>query len=478
MTHTHTFRSERGPILIALMTTNALVAINATLLAAAIPAVVADLGGLTLFPWLFSLYMLAQAASIPVYAKLADLYGRKPLILFGMAVFAVASVLCGFAWDMPSLIVLRTLQGLGAGAVHPIAVTIMSDLYTVRERAKVQGYLAGAWGLGSISGPLLGGVLAVAGEWRASFFLTIPLVAAAAWLIIVKFKEPVVKAQLRLDYLGAATLTIGLTLLVLGVLSGGINWAWGSPQSVGCFVGGLTLLLAFVFIETRVFDPIVPLGLLKQRLLAAAAFISIGAGAIIAGLATYIPLYMVGTLGLSPLLAGLTLCAFMAGWPIATSASTRIYLVVGYRVTTVVGGSIMMAGTAILIAYALAPTVLAVLVACFAIGIGLGLAASPALISAQASVEWKFRGVVSGTIMFCRLLGSALGIAIFGALGNGVLHASGETPSPEDFANVGLVVFIGVGVSALVCLVAAIAMPPHRPPPKTVPAVVDDSSIA
>lgn len=478
MTDQRAFRSERGPLLVALMTTNALVAINATVLATTVPAVVADLGGLTLFPWLFSLHMLAQAASIPVYAKLADVYGRKPLILFGMGLFAVASVLCGFAWDMPSLIVLRTLQGLGAGAVHPIAVTIMGDLYTVRERAKVQGYLASAWGIGSLAGPIIGGLLAGTGAWRASFFLTLPLVAVAGWLIIVKFRETVTGAEGRMDYAGAATLTTGLTLLVLGVLSGGISWPWGSIQSIACFAGGAVLLLIFGFIETRAFDPVVPLRLLTERLLAAAVVISIGAGAIITGVSTYIPVYMIGTLGLSPLHAGLVLCAFMVGWTLSTSVSARFYLRIGFRATTVMGGSIMIVGMAILVAFARTPAVATVLIACFVIGLGLGPSASSALISAQASVEWRFRGVVSGTIMFCRLLGSALGIAIFGALGNAVLHDAATSPDAADFGDVGFVVFLGLGAAAVLCFVGALAMPPHRPPPTEAPAVVDDSSIA
>lgn len=478
MTDQRAFRSERGPLLVAMMTTNVLVAINATVLAVTVPAVVADLGGLTLFPWLFSLYMLAQAASIPVYAKLADLYGRKPLILFGMGLFAVASVLCGFAWDMPSLIVLRTLQGLGAGAVHPIAVTIIGDLYTVRERAKVLGYLASAWGIGSVAGPILGGLLAGAGAWRASFFLYSASGHGGGMVDHPEVPGDGDPGRAAHGLRGCGNSDDRPHTSRARRAFGRHQLAVASIQSVACFVCGAALLLIFGFIETRAFDPVVPLRLLTQRLLAAAAFISIGAGAIITGVSTYIPIYMVGTLGLSPLYAGLVLCAFMAGWPLSTAVSVRIYLRIGFRATAAIGGSIMIVGTATLVAFARTPAVPTVLIACFVIGLGMGLSASPALISAQASVEWRFRGVVSGTIMFCRLLGSALGIAIFGALGNGVLRDAGDSPDAADFGDVGFMVFLGLGAAAALCFVGALAMPPHRPPPKEAPAVVDDSSIA
>lgn len=460
-----TFRSDRGPILVAMMVTNGLVAANATLLATTVPAVVADLGGLTLFPWLFSLYLLAQAVSIPVYAKLADILGRKPVILFGIGLFTIGSVLCGLAWSMPALIALRAVQGLGAGAIHPIAVTIVGDLYTVRERAGIQGYLAGAWGLGSLAGPLLGGLLAELGAWRAAFLLTLPLCAAIAALLVTKFHEKVARGDQRIDWAGAAILTVALTLLVLGVLKGGASWAWWSPPSVACLGGGAALLAMFVVVERRMRDPVVPLWLFTRRLVASAAVVSIGAGAIVTGLATYIPIFLIGSLDLTPILAALALSAFMVGWPLAAATGTRSLLRFGFRLTVVMGAAVMVAGAAILVAFASRPAVLTVVVACFVLGLGLGLAASPSLVAAQASVDWGDRGVVSGTIMFCRLLGSALGIAAFGALGNGVLHRAGDDPGPTAFADVGLAVFSGIGVAALLSLAAALVLPRDRPRP-------------
>ena len=177
------FRSERGPVLIALMLSTALVAIDSTVIATAVPSVVAELGGFAQFPWLFSVYLLAQAVTVPVYGKLADLFGRKPVMLVGIGLFLVGSILCGFAWSMGALIAFRAVQGLGAGAVQPMAMTIVGDLYTLEERAKVQGYIASVWGVSSVVGPTLGGVFSEYVNWRWIFFVNIPLCLLAAGMI-------------------------------------------------------------------------------------------------------------------------------------------------------------------------------------------------------------------------------------------------------------------------------------------------------
>src|SRR6218665_1914250 len=177
-------RSERGPILVAIMVTTGLVAIDATILATAVPTIVGELGGFSSFPWLFSIYLLTQAVSVPIWSKLADTVGRKPVVLAGIALFLLGSVLCGFAWSMPALIAFRAVQGLGAGAVQPMAITIAGDIYTVAERAKAQGYIASVWAISSVVGPTLGGVFSEFVSWRWIFFVNIPLCLAAAWPLV------------------------------------------------------------------------------------------------------------------------------------------------------------------------------------------------------------------------------------------------------------------------------------------------------
>ena len=210
------FRSERGPVLIALMLSSGLVAIDSTIVATAVPSIVRDIGGFSSFPWLFSAYLLAQAVSVPVYAKLSDMAGRKPIILTGIGLFLLGSILCGLAWSMPALIAFRVVQGLGAGAVLPVAITIAGDIYSLAERAKVQGYLASVWAVSSVVGPTLGGVFSSLGIWRGIFLVNVPLCLLAGWMLVRKFHENVERAQHRVDYLGAALLTVSLSLIMLG----------------------------------------------------------------------------------------------------------------------------------------------------------------------------------------------------------------------------------------------------------------------
>jgi multidrug resistance protein len=216
-------RSERGPVLLAVMLSMGLVAIDSTILATAVPAIVGDLGGFTQFPWLFSVYLLAQAVTVPIFAKLADLFGRKPVMLAGVGLFLVGSVLCGFAWGMTSLIVFRAVQGLGAGAVQPMAMTIVGDLYTLEERAKVQGYLASVWAISAVVGPTLGGVFADYLSWRWIFFVNVPIALAAGWMLWRRFEERVERQRHRIDYAGSVLLSAGGVLLLLGLLEGGVR---------------------------------------------------------------------------------------------------------------------------------------------------------------------------------------------------------------------------------------------------------------
>ena len=278
------FRSERGPILLALMLATGLVALDSTIIATAVPSIVASIGGFAEFPWLFSIYLLAQAVSVPVYGKLSDLYGRKPLILFGIGLFLLGSILCGIAWNMPALIAFRVVQGLGAGAVLPISITIVGDLYTLQERAKVQGYLASVWGISSVVGPTLGGVFSEYASWRWVFFVNIPLCLLASTMLMRNFSEQVARTRPRIDYPGVALLTGGCTLLILGLLEGGQSWAWDSPTSVAILTAGVLLLAAFALVEQRAPEPVLPLWVFTRRILLTSSLVATGVGGILFGL--------------------------------------------------------------------------------------------------------------------------------------------------------------------------------------------------
>ena len=455
------FRSRRGPILIALMVSTGLVAIDSTIVATAIPSIVQDVGGFTSFAWLFSAYLLAQAVSVPVYAKLSDVVGRKPIILSGIALFLLGSILCGVAWSMPALIAFRVLQGLGAGAVLPTAMTIVGDIYTVAERAKVQGYLASVWALSSVTGPTLGGLFASLGIWRGIFLLNIPLCVLAVWMLIRAFHEVIERARHQVDYLGAVLLTISLSLLILGALEGGLAWAWNSVTSISVFVAGALLFAVFVLVERRAAEPVMPPWVVSRRLLVTTSMISFGIGAIMFGLTSYVPSFLVGSLSTSPVLAGLALAALTIGWPISASQAGRFYLRIGYRRTALIGITIAVVGASVLTLTASSPNILVVAGCCFIVGLGLGLVSTPILVAAQSSVEWNERGVVTGTNLFARSIGSSIGVAVFGAVANSIYAGvPGGESDPQTIVSATTAVFMAVLISAILTVVAVIAMPP------------------
>ncbi|SOD70917.1 EmrB/QacA subfamily drug resistance transporter [Jatrophihabitans sp. GAS493] len=463
------FRSERGPILIALMLATSLVAIDSTIIATAVPSIVRSIGGFTEFPWLFSIYLLAQAVTVPVYSKLADLFGRRPLILFGIALFLLGSIMCGIAWDMKVLIAFRVVQGLGAGAVQPMSITIVGDLYSLQERAKVQGYIASVWGISAVIGPALGGVFSEYVSWRWIFFINIPLCLLAATMLVRNFKEKVVRGRPHIDYLGAVFLTSGCTLLILGVLEGGQAWAWISAPGISILGVGAILIVCFVLVERRVPEPVLPLWVFSRRLLLTSSLVSAAVGGIVLGLTSFLPTYVQDVLGTGPVVAGFALATLTLGWPLAASQSGRLYLRIGFRQTALIGASGVVAGCLLLLLLDDTSSVLQVGLTCFLIGLGMGLTASPTLIAAQSSVGWSQRGVVTGNNLFCRSLGSALAVAAFGAVANATLGSAivsapvaGAAPGSGSSGLLTLAthhVFQGVVLLAVAMTIAVAFMP-------------------
>ena len=483
-------RSERGPVLGAVMLTTGLIALDSTVIATAVPSVVEDLGGFSEFPWLFSVYLLTQAVTVPVYGKLADVVGRKPVMIFGVVVFLGASVLCGLAWSMPALIVARGLQGIGAGAVQPMGITIIGDLYSVEERSRVQGYVASVWGAASVLGPAVGGLFSEYVSWRWIFFVNLPLGAVALFALHRRFSEQVERRPRRVDYAGTALLTLGCSLLILGLLEGGHAWAWDSAISAAVLAGASVALVAFVLVERRAPEPVLPLWVFRRRVLLAGSLTSLGVGALLIGLSSYVPTYVQGVLGKGAVEAGLALGALTLGWPLAAGLAGRVYLRIGFRDTALLGVSFVVAGSALTVLLTADASIGAVAGAMFVTGIGMGLASSPTVVAVQSVVTWERRGVVTGTVMFCRAMGSAVGVAVFGAVANATLAdrlahpgpaVAGQLPADVDSAALALssdngavvtfvraalydaahAVFVGLLVVA-VLVALAIALMPRR----------------
>ena len=452
-------RSARGPVLGALMLSTGLIAIDSTILATAVPSIVRDLGSYQQFPWLFSVYLLAQAVSVPIYSRFADTIGRKPIILLGIGLFLVGSVLCGFAGSMTALIVFRIVQGLGAGAVAPMSMTIVGDIYTVAERAKVQGYIASVWAISSVVGPALGGVFSQLDAWRWIFWVNIPLCAIAAWMLLRKYHEQTQTRRHRIDYTGAVLLTVGLTGVILGMLEGGNAWQWVSVPSAVCFGVGAAALAVFVVVERRAAEPIVDLGLARRPLILTTTLVALGVGALMIGVTSFAPAYLEGSIGIAPLLSGLAVAALTLGWPVSAANAGRLYLRIGFRRTALIGTTITTVAAIALAAASPWPNVFVLAAIAFVFGFGLGWTAAPTLITAQSSVDWGERGAVTGMNAFARSAGSAVGVAVFGAISNAVIAQGAGADDPATIVAASFWVFVGIAVTAVLTLVAAAFMP-------------------
>ncbi|WP_306574924.1 MDR family MFS transporter [Isoptericola croceus] len=446
------------------MLSTALVALDATIIATASATIARDLGGFEQLPWLFSTYLLAQAVGTPLCGRLADVLGRKRMMLAGVALFFLGSVLCGAAWSMGALIAGRVLQGLGAGAVMPTSLTIAADIYTLEERAKTQGYLASVWAISSVVGPTLGGVFSEFVSWRWIFFVNVPLCAVAAWMLVRRYHEsPREGAREPIDYAGAALLATGSTALLLGLLEGGSTWAWHSPASLAIFVAAVTLLAGFALRARRARYPIIDLSILRRRVIAVPSAAALMVGVIVLGLSTYIPIYAQGVLGVGPLVAGFTLAAMMVGWPLSATNAGHLYLRLGFRLTAVIGSALVLTGTALALLLGASTAVVAVAGVCFLVGVGMGLTAVPTLIAAQSAASFSERGAVTGTNMFARSLGSAVGVAVCGAIINSRTAVGADgVPEGPGLMSAMHVVFVVIAACAAVLVVLAALMPADR----------------
>jgi MFS family permease len=323
------------------------------------------------------------------------------------------------------------------------------------------------WAIASVVGPTLGGVFVDFLDWRFIFFVNVPLGALAAWVLGRRFHEGVTRQLHRIDYAGAVLLAVGTSLLVLGLLEGGVLWRWSSVPSVAVLAGGVAAVVAFALVERRAAEPIIPPWVLRSRLLNTTNLASLAVGVMLIGLTSYIPLYVQGVLGQNALVAGFALAALTLGWPISAASAGRIYLRIGFRGTALIGSGILLAGAALLVLLSPDSSVWQVGATCFVVGLGMGLVASPTLIAGQSAVEWNVRGVVTGTNLFARSMGSALGIAVFGALANASLaRSSGGKVSttaagiPAPALDSALhTVFLGSAAVAVVLLVAVALMP-------------------
>jgi EmrB/QacA subfamily drug resistance transporter len=399
-------RRQTALIVASLMLTLALAALDSTIVGTALPTIVADLSGVSLYSWLIAAYLLTSTTTVPLYGRLADMVGRKPVLMFGIILFLTGSVLCGLAQSMVQLILFRAVQGLGAGAIQPIIFTIVGDLFPVEQRARLQGFFGGVWGTASIIGPSLGGLIIAVASWHWVFYINVPLGLAAMLMLARNYHERIVRRRHAVDFLGATLLTAGISTLLLALENS------GGPA---LYLAAVGLLGGFIFVETRTPEPIVPLGLLGKPLIWVGYLVSTLSGAVQFGTTGFIPLFVQGAQGGSPLSVGAVLAPMSIGWPIGSVASGRLILRLGYRPVLLAGLSATVLGTAALQLLQPATPVPLVMLNVALVGLGMGLTSTPVLISIQNAVGWQQRGVATALNQFSRTIGGSLGVALMGA---------------------------------------------------------------
>ena len=428
-----TKKTNRPIVLASIMLAMFMGAIEATIVSTAMPAIVGDLGGFSLYSWVFSSYLLMNSVTVLIYGKLSDLFGRKPILIFGIIMFLIGSILCGLANSMTMLIIFRLIQGFGAGAVTPIATTIVGDIYSKEERANIQGYLSSVWGISAILGPALGGILVQYVSWRYIFWLNIPLGIVSIIGLILFLHEKVERKKHNIDYAGAIFLTIAISTLMFVLVEGGTRWSWFSYQSISLLSISVIVFIFFYFQERKAKEPIMPFSIWKERSIFIANMTSLTTGIMLIGISSFLPTFVQGVMERSPIVAGFTLTTMSIGWPIASTFAGKLLLKIGFRKTSILGGVSLVLGSVMFVTLTKEMGPVWAAVGSFFIGIGMGLTLTAFIVSIQSTVDWQQRGIATASNMFMRNLGNTIGAALLGGILNSRLlqyfadHGTGET---------------------------------------------------
>lgn len=393
-----------------------LAALEATVVGTAMPTVIASLGGLDRYSWVFSAYLLTSTVTVPVWGRLSDLYGRRMFYLIGVAFFLAGSALSGASHSIEQLIVFRAIQGLGAGALIPLSMTINGDIYTLRERTRMQGLFSGVWGLASILGPLAGGFITDHISWRWVFYINIPFGLAAAAVVGIALVEPKQHSRPVIDYLGAIWLTIAITLLLLVLVESGDPTIWTKPITLVAVAGILIFSALFAWTEQRAPEPIVPFSLFRNRIIGVGSITAFMVGAAMFGALSFIPLYVQGALGGTATEAGALLTPFLLGWVTMSVVGGRLMFRIGYRPTILAGLVVLVASFGVLATFGSTTPRSWLIGDVLAMGIGMGLVMFALLITVQNSVSRGQLGIATSLNQFSRSIGQTVGVAVMGTV--------------------------------------------------------------
>ncbi|GAC1338455.1 MAG: MDR family MFS transporter [Acetobacteraceae bacterium] len=413
----------------AVMAAMFMIAIEATIVSTAMPQIAVQLGDLHLYSWVFAAFLLAQTATTMVFGKLSDVFGRKPVLLVGIAIFLVGSILCGMAWSMPSLIVFRVVQGFGAGAIQPIALTIVGDLYPGPERSRIQGYLSSVWGISSVLGPLAGGLITQHLNWAWVFWINVPVGIAASIGFTLFLHEQVAHAMRKVDVPGAVLFAVAVASLMAGLTELGASSQAALIAAAVCAVS--TVL--FVLQERRAAEPMVDFALWTRRPIATANAATLLSGMAIIGLSAFLPMYVQGVLNRSALVAGFTLTAMSFGWPVGAILAAKGFHRVGLRAVFLFGGALLPVGAFLILQLrpGLSPAVAGI--GSLVMGLGMGLLSTAAIVIVQGSVGWAERSAATASNVFSRNLGSTFGATLMGGVLNTSLAHQGAGGSVVGF---------------------------------------------
>ena len=414
----------------ALMLGMFLAALDQTIVSTALPTIVGDLGGLNHLSWVVTSYLLASTISTPLYGKLGDMFGRKPLFLAAIVIFLAGSMLAGLSQSMAELIGFRALQGIGAGGLMVGAQAIIGDIVSPRERGRYMGLIGSVFAVASVAGPLLGGFLVDNLSWRWVFYVNMPVGAIAIAIVALRLHLHTPSIRHRIDYLGAVLLAGGVAALTLFTTWGGTQYAWSSTTIVGLGVGGTVLLVLFVGQETRAAEPILPLALFRSSVFSVASAMAFVIGMAMFGAIIFIPLFLQIVYGASPTSSGLRMLPLMAGLLAASIGSGRAISRMGrYRVFPITGTAILTVGMYLLsrLGPGTAPWVASVYM--LVVGIGIGLVMQVLVLVVQNDAHPSQIGVATSSASFFRSMGGSFGVAIFGTIfATGLAGGLGRLP--------------------------------------------------
>lgn len=392
-----------------------MVSVESSIVATAMPSIVAAVGGFEFISWVFAAYLLSQAVAIPIYGRLADLWGRKWLLISSTGLFLFGTLMCSAAWGMIPLVVFRFVQGLGGGGLQPLALTIIGDLYPPVERVKIQGNLNAIWGVSALSGPLIGALLTASLGWRSVFWINLLPGAAMIAILALNFRDRLEIHAHRVDYLGALLLVVGVGSLLLTL----VQFAQLEPRTIVVLLAIAAVTLGFLaYWESRVPEPIVPIELWNNRVVSTTNLGSLAIGMVMMGVIVFIPPYVQGVMGRSPIVAGFTLISQSLGWTVIGAFAGRLLVRVTYRTMALCGGALLVIGAVMLAALDPARGPVWAFASGGLIGFGIGFCNTTFLVAAQNAVPTRQRGAATSGNIFMRQFGASFGAAVLGGVIN------------------------------------------------------------